>query len=323
MNVIIANKYKDELATLDIEVIKRMDGVFSADELIDIFQNFFFNKMILDLTALEDYTDLRNIQKLSIALDMNKVILLLPPEPGFTAASNLSKLIAMGIYNFTASIEGIMYLYNNPNSYRDVAQYHQLGDNNINNSFDSQNYNNAGSSMGISMSMPQRIIGVKNLTPHSGATTLVYMMYKHLSGNYSVTAIEADKRDFTFYNDRTMKSVSGNEINKVIADNADKEVILIDVNSNQMAENSCHQVIYLLEPSVLKVNKLLSTRPRLAEEMRGKSIILNQSLIPEKDLKVFQYETKLNIAGTLAPVDDHSKSEEIYNFLRKLGFDRV
>ena len=36
MNVIIANKYKDELATLDIEVIKRMDGVFSADELIDI-----------------------------------------------------------------------------------------------------------------------------------------------------------------------------------------------------------------------------------------------------------------------------------------------
>lgn len=323
MNVIIANKYKDELATLDIEVIKRMDGVFSADELIDIFQNFFFNKMILDLTALEDYTDLRNIQKLSIALDMNKVILLLPPEPGFTAASNLSKLIAMGIYNFTASIEGIMYLYNNPNSYRDVAQYHQLGDNNINNSFDNQNYNNAGSSMGISMSMPQRIIGVKNLTPHSGATTLVYMMYKHLSGNYSVTAIEADKRDFTFYNDRTMKSVSGNEINKVIADNADKEVILIDVNSNQMAENSCHQVIYLLEPSVLKVNKLLSTRPRLAEEMRGKSIILNQSLIPEKDLKVFQYETKLNIAGTLAPVDDHSKSEEIYNFLRKLGFDRV
>lgn len=323
MNVIIANKYKDELATLDIEVIKRMDGVFSADELIDIFQNFFFNKMILDLTALEDYTDLRNIQKLSIALDMNKVILLLPPEPGFTAASNLSKLIAMGIYNFTASIDGIMYLYNNPNSYRDVAQYHQLGDNNINNSFDNQNYNNAGSSMGISMSMPQRIIGVKNLTPHSGATTLVYMMYKHLSGNYSVTAIEADKRDFTFYNDRTMKSVSGNEINKVIADNADKEVILIDVNSNQMAENSCHQVIYLLEPSVLKVNKLLSTRPRLAEEMRGKKIILNQCLIPEKDLKVFQYETKLNIAGTLVPVDDHSKSEEIYDFLRKLGFDRV
>lgn len=321
MNVIIANRYKNELATLDIEVIKRMDGTFSADELVDMFQNFFFNKMILDLTALEDYNDLKNIQKLSISLDMNKIIFLLPPEPGFTSASNLSKLIAMGIYNFTASVDGIMYLYNNPNSYRDVVQYHQLGDNNIGGDFVVTNdYNN---SMGMGMSMSQRIIGVKNLTSHSGATTLVYMMYKHLSGSYATVAIEADKRDFNFYNDRNMKSVSGNEINRALADNADKEVILIDVNGNQMAKNSCHQVIYLIEPSVLKVNKLISTRPRLAAEMRGKYIVLNKCLIPEKDIKVFEYETKLKISNILVPVDDHVKSEEMYNFLRRLGFDRV
>lgn len=320
MNVIIANKYKSELSNLDIEVIKRMDGVFSADEIVDIFQNFFFNKMILDLTAIEDYTDLKNIQKLSIALDMNKVILLLPPEPAFTSASNLSKLIAMGIYNFTASVDGIMYLYNNPNSYRDVAQYHQLGSNQIS-SFD--NNDNCGDSLGVSMYSGQRIIGIKNLTPHSGATTLTYMMYKHLSGNYSTIAIESDKRDFMFYNDKNMKSVSGNEINKLIADNGDKEVILIDINSNQMAENACHQVLYLLEPSVLKLNKLISTRPRFSDEMRGKNIVLNQCLIPEKDLKVFEYETRIKIANILPPIDDHSKSEEMYNFLRKMGFDRV
>lgn len=322
MNVIIANKFKDELSTLDIEVIKRMDGVFSADEIVNTFQNFFFNKMILDLTSIDDYMDLRNIQKLSIALDMNKIILLLPPEPAFTSASNLSKLIAMGIYNFTASVDGIMYLYNNPNSYRDVAQYHQLGSSNLG-GFDNNSYDNNMSAMGVDMSMPQRIVGIKNLTPHAGATTLTYMMYKHLSGPYSVVAIEADKRDFTFYNDKSMRSVSGNEINKAISDNMDKDVILIDINNNQMAENSCHQVIYLLEPSVLKVNKLLSTRPRLADEMRGKKIILNQCLIPDNELKVFQYETKINLSGTLPPVDDHSKSEEMYNFLRKLGFDRI
>ena len=311
MNVIVSGNYKDALTTLNIEVIKRVDGPISADALIDMFQNFFFNKMILDLTALEDYTDLKNIQKLSIALDMNKVIFLLPPEPAFTSPANLSKLIAMGIYNFTAAVDGIMYLYNNPNSYRDVAQYHQLGGSEIG-GFD--NSYNSGSGMGVSMSSPQRIIGIKNLTPHAGATTLVYMMYKHLSGVYSTLAVEADKRDFTFYNDRNMKSVSGNEINRVIGDNLDKEVILIDINGNQMAENSCHQVFYLIEPSVLKVNKLLSTRPRLHEEMRGKNIVLNQCLIPEKDLKVFEYETKLKIAFILRPMDDHTKSEEMYNF---------
>lgn len=319
MNVIIANQFKEELASLDIEVIKRVDGPISADALIEMFQNFFFNKMILDLTAIENYNDLKNIQKLSISLDMNKVILLLPPEPAFVSPTNLSKLIAMGIYNFTAAVDGIMYLYNNPNSYRDVAQYHQLGSSEVgfNNSYNSNSY------AGVHMSAPQRIIGVKNLTPHSGATTLVYMMYKHLAGAYSVLAVETDKRDFVFYNDKSMKSVSGNEINRIIGDNLDKEVILIDINNNQVAENSCHQVIYLIEPSVLKINKLISTRPRLADEMRGKNIILNQCLIPEKDLKVFEYETKLKIAGMISPIDDHSKSEEIYEFLRKLGFDRI
>jgi len=40
MNVIVANKYKEMLSNLDIEVIKRIDGIFSADEIIRTFQNF-------------------------------------------------------------------------------------------------------------------------------------------------------------------------------------------------------------------------------------------------------------------------------------------
>lgn len=317
MNVIVANKYKEQLGALNIEIIKTVDGPISADQLVDMFQNFFFNKMILDLTAIEDYNDLKNVQKLSISLDMNKVIVLLPQEASFTSNSYLSKLIAMGIYNFTASIDGIMYLYNSPNSYRDVAQYHQLGDTTVGGGPINGNFSAEGSSM------RQRIIGIKNITPHSGATTLTYMMYKQLSGAYDVIALETDKRDFAFYNDKNMKSISGNEINKAIVDNSSKDVILIDINNNQMAENACSQVLYLIEPSVLKINKVLSTRPNLGQEMRGKNIILNQCLIEDKDLKVFEYETKIHIAGFLPPLDDHSKSEELYDFLRKFGFDRV
>ena len=33
----------------------------------------------------------------------------------------------MGIYNFTRNKEGILYLLDHPNSYRDVAHIHQLG----------------------------------------------------------------------------------------------------------------------------------------------------------------------------------------------------
>ena len=77
MNVIIANKYSDMLKTLEIDVIKSIEGEFTVDEIIDSFSNFFFQRMILDITAIKDYKDLKNIQKLSVNLDMDKVILLL------------------------------------------------------------------------------------------------------------------------------------------------------------------------------------------------------------------------------------------------------
>ena len=46
MNVIIANKYRDALANLDIEVIKKLEGEFTVDEIIETFKNFFCDKII-------------------------------------------------------------------------------------------------------------------------------------------------------------------------------------------------------------------------------------------------------------------------------------
>ena len=78
MNVIISNERQAELANLDIEIIKSIHGVFDVDELIQMFSNFFFGRMILDLTALKNYQDVRNLQKLSMSLDVEKIIILLP-----------------------------------------------------------------------------------------------------------------------------------------------------------------------------------------------------------------------------------------------------
>lgn len=77
MNVIIANKYKEMLSGLDIEIIKSLEGVYDIDYVINEFSNFYFDRMILDITALRDYENIDTLQKLSISLDMGKVILLL------------------------------------------------------------------------------------------------------------------------------------------------------------------------------------------------------------------------------------------------------
>ena len=97
MNVIIANKYKEMLMNLDIEVIKSIEGEFEVSEIVDQFTNFYFDRMILDITAIKNYQNLDNLQKLSINFDMNKVILLLDNSEESNTKNYLSKKIIFSI----------------------------------------------------------------------------------------------------------------------------------------------------------------------------------------------------------------------------------
>ena len=58
MNVIITNKNESVLMSLGIDVIKTLNGVFTVDDLAATFKNFYYNKMILDITAIEDYENI-------------------------------------------------------------------------------------------------------------------------------------------------------------------------------------------------------------------------------------------------------------------------
>ncbi len=319
MNVIVANKYQEMLQNLDIDVIKSLNGEFEVDELVSQFKNFFFQRMILDITAIKDYKDIRTLQKLSVSLDMDKVILLLDDSAEGTSTEYLSQLISIGIYNFTKNVEGIMYLYNNPNTYRDVAHIHQLnnqtnsgpGDITVNN-FDTSSHG-------------AKIIGIKDLTKQAGATTLTYMMKKELAKQYSVVAIEVGKSDFRFFNDSELISSTNTEVSAVIAKNTNnKDVILLDINDSKQVEETCHEVIYLVEPSTIKINKLMLINSKIFMNLKDKKIILNQSLLTSKDVLEFEYEARTKIFYNMPPLDDREKnSMALIAFLIKLGFTKL
>ena len=55
MNVIVSNKYQSLLATLDVDIIKSINGVFEVEDLVNQFTNFYYNKMILDITEFKIY----------------------------------------------------------------------------------------------------------------------------------------------------------------------------------------------------------------------------------------------------------------------------
>ena len=109
MNVIVSNKYQSLLATLDVDIIKSINGEFEVEDLVSQFTNFYYNKMILDITALKDYQDIATLQSLSVSMDVSNIILLLDDSEVVNSPKFLSSLISMGIYNFTRNIDAIKF----------------------------------------------------------------------------------------------------------------------------------------------------------------------------------------------------------------------
>lgn len=321
MNVIVSNKYKEIIDTVNIEVIKKIEGEYSAEELGNAFKNFYFQRMILDITAIKDYKDIDNIRKLSVMIDMDKVILLLDDSEESSDPKYLSKLVSMKIYNFTKNAEGILYLYNHPNSYRDVAYIQQIEDVKMN---VSDSTTTSEGTVIIKENHGARVIGIKNVTKQSGATTLAYMMKKKLSEKYKAMAIEIDKNDFMYFNEQNMISVKASDLGNTIQKNRDiAEVIIVDLNNSNLFD-LCDDVLYLVEPSIIKLNKLMLIDRASLTKLKNKKVVLNQSLLEPKDILDFEYEAKVKVFYNLAPLDERDKvNRPLLAFLIKLGFDRM
>lgn len=327
MNVIVSNKNQLLLENLGIDIIKEMNGEFEVDEIIATFQNFFYQRMILDITAIKNYTDIVNLQKLSISLDMQKLILLLDGTEQTSNPNFLSNLVSMGIYNFTKNLEGVQYLYNTPNTYRDVAQFHRL-DAAFGNAAIVANQPKVMVQT-VEVAAPQqeffgtRIIGVKNVTKQSGASSLVYMMKNELSKHYSTVAIEVDKTDFIYFKDKTLISTITSEVGSVINKHKDKNVIIVDINNSLVAEGFCQDVIYLIEPSIIKLQKLMTLNATALQGLKDKKIVLNQSLLSSGDVANFEYEARIKVFYNLAPLNERDKKlSELNKLLVKLGFTK-
>ena len=334
MNVIVANKYQMLLENLGIDIIKEINGEFDVDEIINTFSNFFYQRMILDITAIKDYKNITNLQKLSISLNMDKVILLLDGTDDTSNPGFISQLISMGIYNFAKDVNGIQYLYNNPNSYRDVAQYHQLQ-----NMAAQQQQQQMMQQQTISMISPidqvtpivnptpittvntYKIIGFKNVTKHAGSSTLIFALKNVLSSRYKVVGIEVDKMEFAYFRDKEMVSTTSPNFRGELTKYSNYDVILVDLNDSVTAEGLCQSVIYLVEPTTIKINKLMTLNPSSLRNLKGKNVLLNKSLLDHSALAEFEYESKIKAFYNMPPINERDKNNQfVIDFLRKLGF---
>ena len=311
MDTVISNKYSSVLNELDIEVSKKLEGEYTVDEIISQFKNFFFNKMFLDITAIKDYKDLTNLQKLSMSIDMDKVILLLDKDDSISNSEPfLAKLVNMGIYNFTKDQNNLMYLYTNPNIYRDVAYLQKI---------DTGENNNTTTDSSHSVSN-KRIIGIKNITDSAGSTSLIYMLKKVLSSYYSVMVLEVNKRDFTYFKDNDALTVKEDEISNVMDKYNNIDIFLLDLNKYNK-DYLCTDVLYLIEPSILKLNKLAMLNPKLINDIKGKMVVLNKSVLSKSEQADFEVETGIKVFYNIPPLNDKKDNSDILlPLLEKLGY---
>lgn len=315
MNVIISNQQDNIINSLKVEVIKSVQGEFEVDDIINNFCNFFFNRMVIDVTALKDYTNILTYQKLSIGLPVDKIILLIPSDTIVASNTFLSQLISMGYYNFTTNGEGVEYLMQHPNSYKDVAHIHQIIPDPVVQTQVSGDDNSTNSN---STSTNRIVIGVKNITDGAGATTLTYMLYKELiNRGIPSLAIEVNKRDFSYFNDESMISTTNSDFANVLVRNQNYSVIFVDLNDADAS--LCDDVIYLVEPSIIKMNRLMKKDRMVFNRLSGKKFVLNKCVLTKSDIREFEREIGSKLFFVLQPIDDRQRQDGIIQLLSLFG----
>lgn len=325
MNVIVANEQENLLANLDLDIIKNITGTFEALEIVEMFKGFFYSKMILDVTAIKNYEDVRTFEVLRSGLDPEKIIFLLPEGSVLCTPNFLAKLISYGIYNFTTNIEGVKYLVKKTNTLKDVESILKMAEEKEDNNSSTNNTNTSDSFNIVSSSIKVldhcTIIGFKNVTEHAGATTFIYLVRKELAlqyGNENVVAVEIDKNDFQLFRDKMMFSIRQAELQGFIKQHDKAKFLLVDLNGCN-DDSFCSDVIYLLEPSTIKLNKLVTRNKTIFQKLASKKVVLNNSLLLNHDVTDFEREAGIKVFYNMPPLDERKRNAIVHDFLTKLG----
>ena len=136
---------------------------------------------------------------------------------------------------------------------------------------------------------------------------------KVLSEKDYVVALEVNKNDFGFFNEKNMYSVNANNLEAAINRFGTANLILVDLNNAN--SEICDDVIYLMEPSTIKLNKMMLINKDIFDKLYGKKIVLNKSLLTEKDVSDFEYESHARVLYNMPPLNDHKDNTEVINSL--------
>ena len=314
MNIIVTNQNKNLIYNANIEIMKELNGVFQVSEIANSFNSIFYKKLIIDATALKDFPKEEMLRRLAKTFDTEKLILFLPPDNP-PPKKFLSLLVSLNIYNFTDNVNGLQNLIVKSNTYDDVKEF--VVTNSPRSDDNSLDFNDDS----IKSSNDKIILGIKNVTKNAGSTELTYMLKKALESVHKreVVALEIDKRDFVFYNEKGMISISNSKLGEFFSSLRNNEIVIVDLGDNNQKYDFCTDVIYLVEPSLYRVNQLMMIDRSAFNSLKGKKVVLNENLLTDNDVNTFAKEAVISLYYTLPPLNDRVFNSVISGLLSKLG----
>lgn len=314
MNIIVTNQNKDLIYGANIEIMKELNGVFQVSEIANSFNSIFYKKLIIDATALENFPKEDVLRKLAKTFDTEKLILFLPPNDP-PPKKFLSLLVSINIYNFTDNVKGLQELVTKSNTYDDVKEY-VVQNTPARKEISYDDFSDSN----ISLDNEQVILGIKNVTKNAGSMELTYMLKKNLQEVHKqeVVAVEIDKRDFVYYNDKNMYSISNSKMGEFFAAMSKMKIILVDLADSNKTD-FCTDIIYLVEPSLYRINQLMMGNRAAFNMLKGKKVILNNSLLNENDVNAFAREAGISLYFNLPPLNDRIVNPILNDLLSKLG----
>lgn len=319
MNLVIANENMRVINNLNIDILKILNGVFDVNMLEKELVNFYFNKVIIDITAIKNYFITFDLFEFLDYFGKDKVILLLNDSEYCDSKEFLTKLINNGYYNFTKNAQGISFLVNRSNTYDDVKKY--IRDDKFTSVLNQPVQNEVKENRPKQSN--QKIIGIRNLSRGAGATTLMYMFVKGLSVNYKVKGIEINNHDSIYFrNENIIYCTDLLDLQTKLKELHNIDVVIVDLDEFD-CKDICTDIIYLLEPGTIRLNKFLMNNKNFVNECKDKKIVLNRSAIKEEEVHNFERETGINVFYNLGNFNDRlERIKSVDELLIKLGFDK-
>ena len=83
-----------------------------------------------------------------------------------------------------------------------------------------------------------------------------------ISDYYSTMALEVDKRELTYFNDKETLSVKEDELDDTFEKYNNINFFVVDLGKSKK-DYLCNEVLYLIEPITIKLNKLVLINPNI------------------------------------------------------------